>query len=437
MRVLVVGSGAREHALLWKLAQSPRVAALLCAPGNAGTAELAENLAVRSTDIEAVVRSAQDHRVDLAVVGPEEPLARGLVDRLQEAGIRAFGPTQTAARVESSKSWAKEIMTAVGVPTAQAAVARTLEEALAALGIFSMPVVIKADGLAAGKGVVVVGNRDEAFHVLTAFLEDRALGEAAATVVIEEFLRGQEVSVLALTDGSAIVPLVPACDYKRVFDRDRGPNTGGMGAYAPPPAVDASLLESIRTTILEPTVRAMADRGTPMRGVLYAGLMLTDGGPKVLEFNVRFGDPETQVVLPLLDADLAELLAAVADGTLAEVPPIPAPDRAAVGVVLASGGYPAPFRSGLPIEGLEAVPDDLLVFHAGTRRDDSGRVVTAGGRVLTVVGVARDLSAARERAYAGVAAVSFEEQQRRSDIAAREMAAFGPPPVLGGERVVP
>ncbi|HKG26939.1 MAG TPA: phosphoribosylamine--glycine ligase, partial [Thermomicrobiales bacterium] len=307
--------------------------------------------------------------------------------------------------------------------TARAAVARTLEEALTALGSFSLPLVIKADGLAAGKGVVIVDDRDEAFHVLTAFLEDRALGEAAATVVVEEFLRGQEVSVLALTDGTTTVPLVPACDYKRAFDRDRGPNTGGMGAYAPPPAVDAALLATIQTTILEPTVRAMADRGTSMRGVLYAGLMLTDDGPKVLEFNARFGDPETQVVLPLLDADLAELLAAVADGTLAGVPPLPAPDRAAVGVVLASGGYPAPYRTNLPIGGLEDVPDDLLVFHAGTRRDDTGRVVTAGGRVLTVVGLGDDLAAARERAYAGVSAISFEDEHHRRDVAARELVA--------------
>jgi phosphoribosylamine--glycine ligase len=424
MRVMVVGSGAREHALLWKLAQSPRVAALLCASGNAGTAELAENLPVRATDVDAVVRVAVEQRADLVVVGPEEPLARGLVDRLQETGIRAFGPTQTAARIESSKSWAKEVMSGAGVPTARSAVARTLEEALAALGDFSLPVVIKADGLAAGKGVVVVDNRDEAFHVLTAFLEDRALGEAAATVVIEEFLTGQEVSLLALTDGAAIVTLAPACDYKRAFDRDRGPNTGGMGAYAPPPAVDAALLATIQTTILEPTVRAMADRGVPMRGVLYAGLMLTDEGPKVLEFNARFGDPETQVVLPLLDADLAELLSAVAGGSLADVPPLPVSDRAAVGVVLASGGYPAPYRTGLPIDGLEAVPDDLLVFHAGTRRDETGRVVTAGGRVLTVVGTGDDLAAARERAYAGVAAISFEEAHHRRDVAARELVAL-------------
>jgi phosphoribosylamine--glycine ligase len=425
MRVLVVGGGAREHALLWKLAQSPRVAALLCAPGNAGTEELAENLPVRATDVEAIVAAAHDHRIDLVVVGPEEPLAHGLSDRLRDAGIRVFGPTQAAAKIESSKQWAKELLTETGVPTARAMTARTLEEGLSAISNFELPVVIKADGLAAGKGVVIVRDRDEAFHVLTAFLEDRALGEAAATVLVEEFLRGQEVSLLALTDGETIVPLPPACDYKRVFDRDRGPNTGGMGAYAPPPAVDEALQATIRTRILEPTVRAMAARGAPMQGVLYAGLMLTADGPKVLEFNARFGDPETQVVLPLLDADLAELLSAVADGTLSEVPPPPQPTQAAVGVVLASGGYPAPYRTGYPIDGLEAVPDDLLIFHAGTRRNADGRVVTAGGRVLTVVGVGDDLATARDRAHAGVAAIGFEEAHHRTDIAARELAAVG------------
>lgn len=423
MRVLVVGGGGREHALLWKLVQSSRVGSLLCAPGNAGTMDLAENLPIRATDVDGIVRAAGEHRVDLVVVGPEDPLARGLVDRLQTAGIRAFGPTQAAAKIESSKSWTKSLMNAAGVPTARAVEARTLEQAIAALEGFAMPVVIKADGLAAGKGVVVVTSREEAFHVLTAFLEDQALGGAASTVLVEEFLTGLEVSVLALTDGTTVYPLIPACDYKRAYDRDRGPNTGGMGSYAPPPAVDAALMTMIRSTILEPTVNAMRDQGTPMQGVLYAGLMLTEDGPKVLEFNARFGDPETQVVLPLLDGDLAELLDAVVSGTLADVPPPLEPDRAAVGVVIASGGYPAPFRSGLPIDGLEAVPEDLLVFHAGTRRDAAGRVLTAGGRILTVVGLGSDLAAARERAYAGVAAISFEDAHYRKDIAAREIAA--------------
>lgn len=394
---------------------------LFAAPGNAGTAQLAEGLPIRATDVEAVVAAAVEQRIDLVVVGPEEPLARGMVDRLREAGVRAFGPTQAAAQIESSKSWAKRIMTDAGVPTARASVARTLEEAMAAISQFSLPVVIKADGLAAGKGVVIVNDRDEAFHVLTAFLEDFALGQAASTVVIEEFLTGQEVSVLALTDGTTIVPLAPACDYKRAYDRDRGPNTGGMGAYAPVPAIDAAMLATIQSTILEPTIRTMAEQGVPMQGVLYAGLMLTADGPKVLEFNARFGDPETQVVLPLLDVDLAELLVAITDGKLAEFPEVTVLDQAAVGVVLASGGYPAPYRSGLPIAGLETVPNDVLVFHAGTRRDDAGRVVTAGGRVLTVVGLGQDLGDARERAYQGAALISFEDAHQRGDIAAREV----------------
>lgn len=422
MRILVVGGGAREHALVWKLAQSPRAGALFCAPGNAGTETLAENLPVPASDIDGIVAAVKAHQIDLVVVGPEEPLARGLADRLTVEGVAVCGPSASATRIESSKAWAKELMIAAGVPTARAIVVYDLAEGLAALDRFGLPVVIKADGLAAGKGVVIANTRDEAYQVLSAFLEERTLGEAGTTVVIEDYLEGQEVSVLALTDGKTIIPLPPACDYKRAYDGDRGPNTGGMGAYAPPPAVDSALMTAIRTTILEPTVRAMAERGTPMRGVLYAGLMLTASGPKVLEFNARFGDPEAQVVLPILDADLVTLLDAVARGTLAEVPPPPPPVRAAVGVVLASGGYPGPYRTGLPIAGLDQVPPDLLVFHAGTRRTPEGQVVTAGGRVLTVVGLGPDLASARERAYAGVERISFEGAHWRRDIALREIA---------------
>ena len=419
MRILVVGSGGREHALLWKLAQSPLVDALFCAPGNAGTADLAESVPIRASDVDGVVAAAERLKVDLVVVGPEEPLANGLADRLGEAGVPVFGPTRAAARIETSKAWAKEIMAEARVPTARAVVATDLVAGLSALGRFDVPVVVKADGLAAGKGVVVAISREEARTVLTAFLEDGALGPAGQTVVIEECLVGQEVSVLALTDGTTVVPLPPACDYKRVFDDDRGPNTGGMGGYAPPPILDAATLETIRATILEPTVRALAARGTPLRGVLYAGLMLTADGPKTLEFNARFGDPETQIVLPLLAGDLVPLLAAVAAGTLAAVPlPPPLPtDWAAVGVVLAAGGYPGPFDTGLPIDGLDRVPDDVLVFHAGTRRDDAGRVVTAGGRVLTVVGRGPDLAAARDRAYAGGEVISFAGRHARRDVA--------------------
>jgi phosphoribosylamine--glycine ligase len=423
MRILVVGGGGREHALLWKLAQSPRTAALFCAPGNAGTADLAEPVPVRASDVDGLVAAAERLRIDLVVVGPEAPLALGLADRLAERGLRVCGPTAAAARIETSKSWAKALMADAGVPTARSVVVRDLIAGFGAVGGFDLPVVVKADGLADGKGVVVTQTREEAHAILTAFLEDDALGPAGRTVVVEEYLEGLEVSVFGLTDGETVVTLPPACDYKRVADGDRGPNTGGMGAYAPTPRVDDALLDQVRRTFLEPTVRALAERGTPMRGILYAGLILTADGPKVLEFNARLGDPETQVVLPILDGDLAELLAAMADGTLADVPPPLPPNRAAVGVVLASGGYPGPYSTGVPIAGLEDVPADVILFHAGTRRADDGQVVTAGGRVLTVVGTGPDLAAARERAYAGVEAISLPGRHYRSDIAQRELTA--------------
>ncbi len=422
MKILVVGGGAREHALVWKLAQSPLAEALYCAPGNAGTEALATNLPLRASDIDGIVAAVRAHRIDLVVVGPEEPLALGIADRLRAEGVAVCGPSASATRIESSKAWAKALMMEANIPTARATVVTSVAEGLVASEQMGMPVVIKADGLAAGKGVVIANDSDEAYRVLSAFLEDRALGEAGATVVIEEYLTGQEVSVLALTDGETIIPLPPACDYKRVYDGDRGPNTGGMGAYAPPPAVDAALMATIRAAILEPTIRAMAARGAPVQGVLYAGLMLTASGPKVLEFNARVGDPEAQVVLPILDADLVMLLDAVARGTLAAIAPPPQPVRAAVGVVLASGGYPGPYQTGVPISGLDRVPEDVLVFHAGTRRGADGRIVTAGGRVLTVVGTGPDLASARERAYAGVEVITFEGAQWRRDIALREVA---------------
>ena len=421
MQILVVGGGGREHALLWKLAQSPLTSRLFCAPGNAGTSELADNLPIRANDVEGIVGAAVERTINLVVVGPEEPLSLGLADRLREAGIPVFGNSQAATRIESSKAFAKEVMAAAGIPTARATVVRDLIEGIAALSSFEVPVVIKADGLAAGKGVVVAQSRDEARMVLTAFLEDQALGAAGATVVVEECLTGQEVSVLALTDGTTVVPLSPSCDHKRIFDGDKGPNTGGMGAYSPTRALHADALADVRRTVLEPAVREMAARGAPLRGALYAGLMMTPDGPKVLEFNARLGDPETQVVLPLLDGDLAELCLAVANGTLGDIPPVSVANEAAVAVVIASGGYPGPIQSGEPIGGLDDVPEDVLVFHAGTRRTDDGRVVTAGGRVLNVVGFGADLASARERAYAGVERISFAGAQFRRDIGSREL----------------
>jgi phosphoribosylamine---glycine ligase len=421
LRVMVVGGGGREHAIVWKMAQSPRTAALFCAPGNAGTTEVAENVPIRPTDTEAVIAFALERNVDLVVIGPEEPLAVGIADRLTDAGIPVCGHSAAAAQLESSKAFAKEVMAAAGVPTARSIVVDDLVNGLGALSEFDLPVVIKADGLAAGKGVVITPSRHEAQIVLTAFLEDQALGGAGARVVIEECLSGLEVSVFALVDGDTIVTLPAACDYKRVYDGDRGPNTGGMGAFCPTPAMPDDLLQDVKSTILEPTVREMTTRGLPMRGVLYAGLMLTDQGPQVLEFNVRLGDPEAQVVLPLLNGDLTELFDTIAHGRLAEAGALGPADGAAVGVVLASGGYPGPYQTGLPIEGLEAVPDDVLVFHAGTARNDAGKIVTAGGRVLCLVGLGADLDVARARAYAAVETVHFEHIHVRRDVALREV----------------
>ena len=414
---MVIGGGGREHALLWKLSRSPAVGALFCAPGNAGTAALAESVLVRPTDIPAIVQAATDHRIDLVVVGPEDPLAAGLVDALSAAGIAAFGPTAAAARIESSKTFAKEIMAAANVPTGRSVAVTGLAGALEALESFPLPVVLKADGLAAGKGVVICQRREEAVRFLASMLDDGVLGEAGQTVLIEEFLTGPEISILSLTDGRTIRTLTPSRDHKRAFDGDAGPNTGGMGVYAPLPDVDATLLAQIHADVLLPTITEMARRGTPFRGVLFTGLILTADGPKVLEFNARFGDPETQVVLPLLESDLYPLLAGVAGGTLADVPEPALRDGAAVGVVLASGGYPGPYATGVPIAGLEHVPDDAIVFHAGTRRDASGQTVTAGGRVLTVVGTGPDLAVARDRAYAGAEAIRFDRRHLRRDIA--------------------
>lgn len=421
LHVMVVGGGGREHAIAWKLAQSPRTAALFCAPGNAGTSDVAGNVPIRPTDTEAVLAFAQERQIDLVVIGPEEPLAVGIADRLTEAGIPVCGHSAAAAQLESSKAFAKDVMATAGVPTARSIVVDELVNGLGALSEFELPVVIKADGLAAGKGVVITPSRHEAQTVLTAFLEDQALGGAGSRVVIEECLRGLEVSVFALVDGDTVVTLPAACDYKRIFDGDRGPNTGGMGSYCPPPAMRDGVLAQVKTAILEPTVREMSNRGMPMRGALYAGLMLTDEGPQVLEFNARLGDPETQVVLPLLDGDLTELFDAIAHGRLSEAQAPQPASGAAVGVVVASGGYPGPYQTGLPIEGLEAVPDDVLIFHAGTARNDAGKVVTAGGRVLNVVGLGPDLETARERAYTAVDAVHFDQMHVRRDIALREV----------------
>ncbi len=412
----MIGGGGREHALCWRLAACVTVEEVVCAPGNVGIAEVARLAEVDPLDPAAVAALAVEERVDLVVVGPEAPLAAGVVDALAEAGVPTFGPTAAAARLESSKAFAKEVMAEAGVPTADAWSGSDPAAARAALDRFGPPYVVKADGLAAGKGVVVTTARGEAERAVDAALVDGAFGEAGRTVVVEAFLEGPEVSVFAVTDGTSVVVLEPAQDHKRVGDGDTGPNTGGMGAYSP---VAAAGLGELRRTVFEPVVAALAARGTPYVGVLFAGLVLTADGPRVLEFNARFGDPEAQVLLPRLRSDLAALLAACAHGELGGVAPLEWDDRACVGVVLASDGYPGRYRSGRVIDGLSdlrAVPD-VAVFHAGTARDGEA-VVTAGGRVLCVVAFGADVAAARTAAYAAADRISFDGAYRRSDIAA-------------------
>jgi len=419
--VLVVGNGAREHALGWKLRESARVGRLLVAPGNAGTAMLGANIPLDPLDTEAVLAAVETHEIGLTVIGPEAPLVAGLADVLRARGHLVFGPSAAGARIEGSKAWAKSIMEEWGVPTGRAEVCTELDIALAAIERTAPPVVVKADGLAAGKGVLVCETQAEACKAVQALMAEGALGAAGRTVLIEEFLTGQEISLLAVTDGVTTLPLLPACDYKRVLDGDRGPNTGGMGAYAPPGAVDATWVGEIMRTVVQPTLEGMRPHGVDYRGVLYAGLMLTADGVKVIEFNCRMGDPETQVVLPLLESDFFELCQAAASGTLAELPELRWHAGGCVGVVVASDGYPGAYRSGLPVEGLDRLPEGGLVFHAGAELHD-GQVITAGGRVLTAVGRGADLAAARELAYRTAEAVSFEGAFFRRDIAARELA---------------
>jgi phosphoribosylamine--glycine ligase len=413
--VLVVGNGAREHALCHALRRSPGLGALRCTPGNAGTALLAENVSASLDDVEQIVRVARAAPTDLVVVGPEVPLAAGLADRLREHGIATFGPSMAAARIESSKAWAKDLMRAIEVPTARAMAVTSHAEARRAVEQVGFPAVVKADGLAAGKGVTVAADRAEADAALDDLFVRRSLGAASDVVVVEEFLAGRELSVLALCDGERIAVLPPARDYKAALAGGLGPNTGGMGAYTRPNFASPGLLARVQVEILEPVVNELARRGTPFVGVLYAGLMVTSSGPKVIEFNCRFGDPETQVIVPLIESDVLEALLSVAEGRL-DPASLRWSDDEACGVVLASGGYPGAYATGRPIAGLEAVPSDVLVFHAGTRAREDGQIVTAGGRVVTVVGRGATLAEARQRAHAGAVAISFEGGRYRADI---------------------
>jgi len=416
MKVLVIGSGAREHALLWKLAQSPRHPELLAAPGNAGTASLAANLSINATDVDGLLRAVREQRVDLTIVGPEAPLAAGVVDRFQAAGLAIFGPTQAAARIETSKAFAKQLMAAAEVPTAPFRVFDAHAEAAAYVRSHGAPIVIKADGLAAGKGVVVAETTDEALEALDAMMVGGVFGEAGARVVVEECLRGQEVSVFGFTDGHYVTPLVAACDYKRVGDGDTGPNTGGIGGYSPPPFWTPELERRVREGVVMPTIRALAECGTPYTGVLYGGLMLTEAGVMVIEFNARLGDPEAQLVLPRLETDLLDVVQAVLNGGLERLG-LRWSNDATVGVVVASAGYPGTYETGMVINGLDALPDGVLVFQAGTATKD-GTLVTSGGRVVTLVGRAPDMAVARASAYAGAEVVRFDGGFHRGDIAA-------------------
>jgi phosphoribosylamine--glycine ligase len=426
MRVLVIGSGAREHALCWALARSPDLERLFCAPGNGGTATLAENVALDPMDFAACAAWAEHQAIDLTIVGPDDPLGGGIVDVFTARGLPIFGPSAAAARIESSKVWSKQLMREAGVPTARAerfadraAAGAYLSERARHEGAF--PVVVKASGLAAGKGVVIAGDVQEAERALDDFLVERRLGVAGSEVLIEDYLVGRELSIFALTDGERVVTLAPACDYKRAEDGDQGPNTGGMGAYSPPAVATAELLAEIESRVLQPTVRALAAAGAPFRGLLYAGLMLTREGPSVLEFNARFGDPETQVLLPRLQSDLLALLAAVARGRLDSVPEPRWTTDASCGVVVASAGYPGAFARGHEIHGLDTLDPGILVFHAGTRREPAeGRLITTGGRVLTLVALGASVAEARQRVYANVGRVSFDGARWRSDIGARE-----------------
>ena len=421
MRVLVVGAGGREHALAWRLARDPAVERVLAAPGNAGIAREASCFGVAADDVDGLLALVEAERVDLAVVGPEGPLVAGLADRLAAAGHPVFGPSSEAARLEGSKAWAKDLCDRHGIPAARSRSAATMSEALGALDEFGSPYVVKVDGLAAGKGVVVTEERDEAVRALELALVRREFGDAGSHVVLEEHLSGREVSAFALADGSTALPLGFAEDFKRVDDGDAGPNTGGMGAYSPVPFVDESIAERIRTEILERTIRALEEDGVPYRGVLYAGLMLTDEGPKVLEFNCRFGDPETQVLMPRLGSEPADLLLACARGDLGDGE-VELRPGACVTVVLASGGYPGAYETGFVIEGLDAAEgvEGATVFHSGTA-ERQGRVVTTGGRVLSVSATGTSIAEARHRAYDASERLSFEGMRHRTDIA--ELAA--------------
>ena len=420
MKILVIGSGGREHALVWKLASSPRVSKLYCAPGNAGISQLATCVPIPATDLAGLKTFAEEKAVDLTVVGPEAPLALGIADLFRQSKLKVFGPTQNAAKIESSKAFAKNLMMRQRIPTADASTFDSVRPAINYLERCSLPIVVKADGLAQGKGVVVARTAQDARDAVVNMLEHRAFGDAGKRVVIEECLEGEELTLMAFADGKTVVPMLAAQDHKRLGEGDTGPNTGGMGAYAPAPLATPALRYAIMRNVLHPAIEGLSRVGSPFFGVLYAGIMVKDGTPYVLEFNARFGDPETQVVLPLLKTDLAEVLEAVVEHRLDQVHLEWAEEESAVCVVLASGGYPGKYAHGLPITGLQDASDQdrTAVFHAGTAWNGQD-VVTAGGRVLGVTAWGASLRAAHDRAYEAGRNITFEGQYFRTDIAGR------------------
>lgn len=419
MKVLVAGSGGREHALCWKIAQRPDTEVYV-APGNIGMVDVATLVNIKVDDIAGLVDFAKAEGIDLTVVGPELPLTLGIVDAFQEAGLACFGPNKAAAKLEGSKAFSKELMKKYGIPTAAFDTFTDVEKAKAFVDEIGVPCVVKADGLAAGKGVIICMTREEADKAIEDMLTDHAFGDASATIVIEEYMVGPEVSVLAFADGKSVLPMVSAQDHKRIFDGDKGPNTGGMGAYSPAPVYTEALSAEVNKTIIEPTIAAMAAEGTPFTGILYTGLMLTEKGPRVLEYNVRFGDPETQPIMVRMKSDIVALFQACVDGKLDEAT-LEWHDEAAVCVIMASGGYPASSEKGVPIHGLDDIAaEEAIVFHSGTAEKD-GEIVTNGGRVLGVTAKDATIKGAIDKAYAAVEKINFDHMQFRRDIGARAL----------------
>jgi len=419
MKVLVIGSGGREHTLIWKITQSPKVSQIYCAPGNAGISQLAQCVNIDADNIDKLADFAQKEKIDLTVVGPELPLSRGIVNKFNKQGLRIFGPSREATEIESSKVFSKYLMKKYNILTANYEVFQNSEEALDYIKQQTFPLVIKADGLAAGKGVFIVKDLDQARDALDELMKEKKFGEAGRQVVIEEFLEGEEISILAFCDGKTVVPMVSSQDHKKIFDNDQGPNTGGMGAYSPVPFYPNEFKKTVLEEILKPTVKGLQSEGREYKGVLYAGLVLTKEGPKVLEFNARFGDPETQVVLPRLKTDLIDILNAVIEESLHKIN-IEWNNNSAVCVVVASGGYPGKYQKGKVISGLEKLENkkDIIVFHAGTKLQE-GKIVTAGGRVLGITACGDTISKAKDKAYEGVEKIHFENMYYRKDIASK------------------